>query len=94
MRSKLEPGCKAIVVSAECQENLAKIVTCLRFVGEQSPCQGSDLWEVDTIMVRKGATTGKKYPSNNLIQGKNLQRIDDDEENETTEVKEELKTHL
>lgn len=91
MRSKLEPGCKAIIVGGVCKENHGKIVTCLNFIGKKHGCMGGDLWEVDTLLVRRKIIS-KKRDDDYVCKAQNLQRIDDDLKPETEETKEEMET--
>ncbi len=79
--SKLEPGCKAIVIGGKAQENLGKIVTCIKFIGEASNTTDNcyfgdkDIWEIDTPIVF--LPFRNMYP---LCSARTLQRIDDHSE--------------
>lgn len=86
MRSKLEPGCTALVVRSKCPENVGKILKVLECIGVICPKidPGQPYWKVDQKMkVIKG---NYRYHSAQ----RNLQRIDDDSDPETEEIKEEL----
>ncbi len=82
MRSKLEPGCKAITVGCFIEENNGLIVTCLRYVGKMVDTWDEDLWETDTFMtnklMHKDCTNPEPAYHDKFCSAKNLQRIDDD----------------
>lgn len=75
--SKLEPGCKAIIIDGEQnldhETNIGKIVTVIGFIGKIAHCDGDDLWEVDKPMI--GSLGGSMY----FNRAKNMQRIDDND---------------
>lgn len=87
MRSKLEPGCKAIIVGT--MKNSGKIVKIGNFVGKIDNVSHNDLWEVNQAI---SYSNGFIRTFHNLCPGQNLQRIDDDSERE--EIREELTTEV
>ena len=86
MRSKLEPGCRAIVIKSVSTENIGKIVKCIKFIGiaktplDNIPFVNKDMWEVDAMI----CFTDKKHFNktyHNICSGSVLQRIDDHPDN-------------
>ena len=76
MRSKLEPGCKAIIVNGK---YTGKLVKCMKFIGQPEPHNGyvfsaSDMWEIDQSII---FSSGYYYY---LCSAKIMQRIDDDQD--------------
>lgn len=88
MRSKLEPGCTAIIIKGNYS---GKLLKCIKFIGKPEPVNrvpfaGNDYWEVDQNL---RFTLGDYH---NLCSASIMQRIDDDSEPETIEESELIET--
>lgn len=99
--NKIEEGCTAIVIHSYFKENIGKVVTVGRFLGNEvkSVCGNylleledfNDLWEINQQM--KVETTRKEIVYILAQREENLQRIDDSEIdiNESIELEETMK---
>ncbi len=84
MRSKLEPGCMAMIVGGVVKSNHGMIVKVGNFIGD--PLKGSvidrdlDIWEVNKLVTFRNIRAGvKTYNTHYMASGKTMQRIDDNE---------------
>lgn len=89
MISNLEPGCTAIIIGGVCEENIGKIVTIGKFIGEFIDCKNKDMWEVNKpILFRR--VRSKEEIVLYLCSDKTMQRIDDHKIQETEKEEFEL----
>ena len=80
--SKIEIGCKGIVIKSLCIENIGKLVTVLGFINYENPNEPKN-----AVMVNRFMTCVDGIPRR-MTYEHNLQRIDDNPE--TLKLEEEL----